>query len=54
MIGNVTDDLYAIPMKKCDQRTSDQRNRSTNAENQWNSQNELPPGWEKHEGMFRN
>lgn len=51
IIGNITDDLYAIPMKKCDQKTTDQR-KSINSEKEWNSQNELPPGWEKHEGKY--
>lgn len=52
MVGSITDDLYAIPMKKYDQRTPDQRNLSTNAAKEWNSQNKLPPGWEKHEGKL--
>ncbi|XP_018573705.1 protein Fe65 homolog isoform X2 [Anoplophora glabripennis] len=48
IIGNITDDLYAIPMKKCDKTITDQR-KSINSEKEWSNHNELPPGWEKHE-----
>lgn len=49
IVGSITNDLYALPMKKCKQKSSDQID-SITPEKELNSQNELPPGWEKHEG----
>ncbi|CAG9828007.1 unnamed protein product [Diabrotica balteata] len=49
IVGNITNDLYAVPMRKC-QKNIDQIDTNNSPEKEWDSQNELPPGWEKHEG----
>uniref|UniRef100_A0A6P7G6F4 Protein Fe65 homolog n=1 Tax=Diabrotica virgifera virgifera TaxID=50390 RepID=A0A6P7G6F4_DIAVI len=48
IVGNITNDLYAVPMRKC-QKNIDQIDTNNSPEKEWDSQNELPPGWEKHE-----
>ncbi|CAG9819585.1 unnamed protein product [Phaedon cochleariae] len=49
IVGNITNDLYAVPMKKFSPKSPQQIDKSDSPEKEWNSQNELPPGWEKHE-----
>nr|XP_023021128.1 protein Fe65 homolog isoform X3 [Leptinotarsa decemlineata] len=49
IVGNVTNDLYAVPMKKCSPKSHDDLDKLNSPEKEWDSQNELPPGWEKHE-----
>lgn len=51
IVGNITNDLYALPMKKCLELAHDQINKLS-PEKDWNSHNKLPPGWEKHEGQY--
>lgn len=51
IVGNITNDLYALPMKKCLEIAHDQIDKIS-SEKDWNSQNKLPPGWEKHEGQY--
>ncbi|CAG9859848.1 unnamed protein product [Phyllotreta striolata] len=48
IVGSITNDLYAVPMKKCPKST-EQIDKINTPEKEWDSQNELPPGWEKHE-----
>ncbi|VEN63171.1 unnamed protein product [Callosobruchus maculatus] len=48
IVGNITNDLYAIPVKKYSQKYSADLDKCS-PEKEWDSQNELPPGWEKHE-----
>ncbi|XP_056648212.1 protein Fe65 homolog isoform X2 [Diorhabda carinulata] len=50
IVGSITNDLYAVPMRKCP-KSLDQIDKlnSPDPEKEWDSQNELPPGWEKHE-----
>lgn len=49
IVGNITNDLYALPMKKCLKKIHNQADKLS-IEKEWDMQNELPPGWEKHEG----
>lgn len=49
IVGNVTNDLYALPMKNCLKNPMDHTDK-TSPEKEWETQNKLPPGWEKHEG----
>lgn len=51
MVGNITNDLYALPIKKCMRKTHDQID-TLSPEKEWDNRNELPPGWEKHEGKW--
>ncbi|KAJ8938632.1 hypothetical protein NQ318_015931 [Aromia moschata] len=50
IVGDVTNDLYAVPMKKSNHKSSEHITKTTSPEKEWDTQNELPPGWEKHEG----
>ncbi|CAH1989960.1 unnamed protein product [Acanthoscelides obtectus] len=46
IVGNITNDLYAIPVKRYAQKADLDK---CSPEKEWDCQNELPPGWEKHE-----
>ncbi|CAH1104122.1 unnamed protein product [Psylliodes chrysocephalus] len=48
IVGSITNDLYAVPMRKCP-KPADQIETINSPEKEWDNQNELPPGWEKHE-----
>ncbi|KAG5881121.1 hypothetical protein JTB14_032296 [Gonioctena quinquepunctata] len=49
IVGNITNDLYAVPMKKCSPKSPGDLDKLSSPEKEWDSQNELPAGWEKHE-----
>lgn len=53
IVGGITNDLYAVPIKKSLPRSPDENDKGSSPEKEWDSQNHLPPGWEKHEGMIR-
>lgn len=50
MVGQITNELYALPMKKCLKNSEEQINKDSPEEG-WRNQNKLPPGWERHEGI---
>lgn len=47
IVGGITNDLYAIPVKKCNQRSPEKQINSPDSK--WSNENSLPSGWEKHE-----
>lgn len=50
IVGHINNDLYAIPVKKISQH-SPEKLKLNSPEKEWNNENPLPPGWEKHEGI---
>lgn len=48
--GQLNNDLYAIPVKRRTQKSPDDQTDST-SDKERSDDDDLPPGWEKHEGM---
>ncbi|XP_076273871.1 protein Fe65 homolog isoform X3 [Rhynchophorus ferrugineus] len=48
MVGGLTNDLYALPIKKFSKSLSDKSNDLITPDQEWD-RDVLPPGWEKHE-----
>lgn len=49
IVGQLNNDLYAIPVKRRSQKSPDEVD-SPSPEKERSDESDLPPGWEKHEG----
>lgn len=50
IVGQLNNDLYAIPVKRKTQKSEEIEN--TTPDKERSDDNDLPPGWEKHEGKY--
>lgn len=51
--GQINNDLYAIPVKRRTQKSPEDQVDST-SDKERSDDDDLPPGWEKHEGNLLN
>lgn len=51
--GQINNDLYAIPVKRRPQKSPDEID-SASPDKERSDDSDLPPGWEKHEGVSPN
>lgn len=49
--GQLNNDLYAVPVKRRSQKSPEEID-SSSPDKERSDDSDLPPGWEKHEGLF--
>lgn len=49
--GQLNNDLYAVPVKRKSQKSPEDVD-CTSPDKERTDENDLPPGWEKHEGLL--